>query len=153
MLMNEFNERSPIRLPEYDYSQNGCYFVTVCAKEHQALFRNANNFSELSEYGVYVKMAIQSIPVHYPNVTVDVYVIMPNHIQLILTISNGENCGKSISTIIGQLKRWVSKQSGFSVWQKSFYEHIIRNETDYLETRQYILNNPLRWKLKHGLDE
>lgn len=56
--MNEFNKRSPIRLPEYDYSQNGCYFVTAYTKEHQALFRNANNFDELSKYGLNVKMAI-----------------------------------------------------------------------------------------------
>lgn len=149
--MDELPIRRPVRLGEYDYSQNGCYLVTVCTKDHQAFFRNANNFDELSAHGECVRMAIQSIPAHYQNVTVDEYVIMPNHIHLILTILNGENKGKSISTIIGQMKRWVSKQVGFPIWQKSYYEHIIRNEADYLETRQYILNNPLKWKMKHGL--
>ncbi|MBR2404068.1 MAG: transposase, partial [Clostridia bacterium] len=83
-------------------------------------------------------------------------VIMPEHIHLILKISSDIKDGrmisaptKSIMTVIGQMKRWVSKEIGFSVWQKSYYEHVIRNENDYIEKAQYILNNPLKWELAH----
>ena len=76
---------------------------------------------------------------------------MPDHIHLILIISNDENNGrilsaptKSIMTVIGQMKRWVSKKIGFSVWQKSYFEHIIRDENDYIKTVEYILNNPIK---------
>lgn len=73
---------------------------------------------------------------------------MPDHIHLIIGLSNESDCesAKSISLIIGQMKRWVSKQAGFSLWQKSYYEHIIKNEADYAKTVEYIRNNPLKSK-------
>ncbi len=85
---------------------------------------------------------------------IDEYVIMPNHIHLILIISSEEDDGriisaptKSITTAIGQMKRWASKEAGFSLWQKSYYEHIIRNENDYLEILKYITQNPQKREL------
>lgn len=103
-------------------------------------------------------MAIKAIPRHYPHMKIDEYVIMPDHIHLILVISNDGNSGRMISaptktvmTVIGQMKRWVSKEIDFSVWQKSYYEHIIRDENDYNEKAQYILNNPLKFKSEHNI--
>ncbi len=86
---------------------------------------------------------------------IDEYVIMHDHIHLILKIANDGENGRMISaptktrmTVIGQ-KRWVSKEIGFPIWQKSYYEHIIRDENDYIEKAQYMLNNPLKWELEH----
>ena len=154
--MPEFPIRKKIRLKDFDYSQNGCYFVTVCTKDRQPLFGESVGADiirpNLSEYGKIVDTAINAIVLHYPNIIIGEYVIMPNHIHMILIISDNKN-GRMLSaptkplpTIIGQMKRWVSKEIGFSVWQKSYYEHIIRDEKDYLTKSEYIKNNPYKAK-------
>lgn len=153
--MNEFPKRRQIRLKNYDYSQNGYYFITICTKHGTPSFWEPVGADiirpNLSKYGKIADTAINAISLCYPSVNVDEYVIMPDHIHLILIISNGENNGRIISaptktlmTVIGQMKRWVSKQIGFSIWQKSYYEHIIRDENDYMTKAQYIINNPLK---------
>lgn len=76
---------------------------------------------------------------------VDYYVIMPNHIHLLISINNHSGRMISAPTVIGQLKRYVSKECGFPIWQKGFYDHIIRDEEDYINKAEYIINNPLKW--------
>ena len=107
--------------------------------------------TNLSSYGEIVDDAIKNISNIYSNVYVDKYCIMPNHIHLII-ICSVENNGRilsapTISTIIGQLKRCVTKQIGFSLWQKSFFDHIIRNENEYKKIWSYIHQNPLKWEV------
>lgn len=150
-------KRKQIRIKDYDYSQNGYYFVTICTKDKRRLFGEIVVGADiirpkLSEYGEITETAIKSIPDHYPNVRVDRYVIMPDHIHMILIIMSdkGHSNGRMISaptimTIIGQMKRWVSKRIGFSIWQKSYFEHIIRDERDYISKIKYISNNPVKW--------
>ncbi|MBR3994135.1 MAG: transposase [Clostridia bacterium] len=166
--MKEYCNRKKIRLNGYDYSKNGYYYITVCTKNRQPLFwknivgadiirpnscSKTKYFPELSEYGKIADTAIKEIPLYYSNVRIDEYVIMPDHLHMILEISNDEN-GRMISapttvmTIVGQMKRWVSKKIGSSIWQKSFYEHIIRNDTDYQEIKSYIINNPLYYSFQ-----
>jgi REP element-mobilizing transposase RayT len=81
---------------------------------------------------------------------------MPNHVHLILKIEHDINgriiSAPTISTVVGQMKRKISKLAGFDIWQKSFYDHIIRNENDYQQIWQYIDNNPLKWKLDKYYD-
>ena len=146
-------KRKPNRLKKYDYGKTGAYFITVCAKDRKNLFWNnvgagiARPF-ELSEYGKIVDTAIKNIPIKYNAVSVDKYVIMPNHIHLLLQIHGGENGrampAPTVSTVIQQMKGYVTKQIGFTVWQKLFYDHIIRNENDYREIWEYIENNPIK---------
>ena len=150
-MMSEFPKRKQIRLKDFDYSQNGCYFVTICTKDRKNLFWEPVGADiirpNLSGYGKIVNTAIHAIALHYPNIKIGEYVIMPDHIHMILIISNEENGRiisaptKSLSTVIGQMKRWISKEIGFSVWQKSYYEHVIRNEADYIAKAEYIINN------------
>ncbi len=153
--MNELPKRKPLRLENYDYSQNGYYFITICTKDRQSLFwqfaKADITHPNLSEYGKIADEAINAIPSHYSYAKIDKYVIMPDHIHLMLVISNEENGGRMISpptkpiaTIIGQMKRWVSKKIGFPIWQKSYYEHIIRDDNDYIKKAEYILNNPTK---------
>lgn len=151
-------ERKPNRLAEYDYSQPGAYFVTVCTRDRESLFwtvgadiiRPETPVGELlSEYGKIAERAILAIPEHYSGVTVEQYVVMPNHLHLIVRIS--ETGGRliaapTLSTVIGQMKRYVARQIGRPVWQRSFYDHIIRNEVDYREIWEYIEHNPAKWK-------
>ena len=107
-----------------------------------------NEQPPLSKYGEIVDEAIRQIPNHYENVIVDKYCIMPNHIHGIIMLLPDENgrilSAPTLSVIIGSMKRWVSKQIGFSIWQKSFNDRIIRNENGYLEVCKYIAENPLK---------
>lgn len=82
---------------------------------------------------------------HHNGVYLNHYVIMPNHIHMIIELDNGTTT--SLSTIVGLLKSGISREIGFSVWQRSFHDHIIRNETDYKNIWNYIENNPAKWAM------
>ena len=150
--MKELPVRKPNRLKGYDYSQNGCYFITVSAKDRRELFWSQPVGAciarpPLSDMGEVVRTAIENIPHIYDSITVDKYVIMPNHIHLILLIS--DDLGRAmraptISTVINQLKGHVTKEIGRSIWQKTFHDHIIRDEYEYRLIYQYIDENPAR---------
>jgi REP element-mobilizing transposase RayT len=99
----------------------------------------------LTKYGKVIETAILSISKHYENVVVDKYVIMPNHVHLIIRINNVGGRMISAPTVIGQMKRWVSIKFGKSIWQKGYYDHIIRDDDDYLTKCKYIENNPEKW--------
>lgn len=153
--------RKYTRLGDYNYSQNGCYFITICTKDRQCLFwrtdinsfvgasiARPNSDDELSQMGIIAKEGILNIPKFY-SVSIDDYVIMPNHIHILISINNSGRAmlAPTISHIIQQYKGYVTKKIGFPIWQKLFYDHIVRNEQDYLNIREYILTNPLKWKL------
>lgn len=148
--------RRKIRLTEYDYSQPNAYFITICTKNRKKLFwsdldRNicSNQDIVLSAYGSIVEQVIHDIPHYYPAIHIDHYVIMPDHIHILLSIrtdsSGRPQVATTISTVIQQIKGIVSKRAGFSLWQKGFYDHIIRGEKDYLDIWEYIDNNPVKW--------
>ncbi len=159
-IQNSFPKRKKIRLEGYDYSSNGSYFVTICVKDEKTslwsrvgadIIRPNYEFIEdikfpLSKEGEIVKTAILNIHTYYNNITVDKYCIMPDHIHMILSIHGNENgrmiSAPTISTAVGQMKRWVSKQIGKSVWQKSFFDSIIDSDAVYNEVWEYINNNP-----------
>ena len=159
--MTDFPKRKPIRIQNYDYSSPGAYFITVCTANRAKIFWHTLRADTirpenvpLSSIGKIVEQGILQIPRHYQNVTVDKYCIMPDHIHLIVTI-HADECGRmvsapTVSTAIGSMKRWVSKQAGRPIWQKSFYDHGIRNQHDYNETWEYIENNPLKYSLKNA---
>lgn len=150
-------KRKQIRLPEYDYSRAGCYFITVCSEGRKALFWNAVgadiirlDMPPLSACDMIVKQAILGIPVHYPQVTIHKWVVMPDHIHLLLQINETDGRmisapTRTISTIIGQMKRAASKAAGRPIWQKGFYDHIVRNDRDFLDIWTYIDTNPAKW--------
>ena len=153
----ELPKRKPNRLQHYDYSAPGAYFITICTKNREFLFWDHVGASiarqqtpRLSEWGKIVNQAILDIPAHYPAITVDQYVVMPNHIHILLQI-NTDCHGRpmvapTISHVIQQMKGIVTKQIGVSVWQKLFHDHVIRGEKDYQKIWDYIDNNPARWR-------
>lgn len=178
--LKPFPKRKRNRMDGYDYSLCGAYFVTICLKNRERfLWENvgadnirANDTYELSEYGKIVEEAVKNISTHYPSVIVDEYVIMPDHIHMVIFITesvniqtvgerialpkdyeDGRDLGKSgramraptISTVINQMKGAVTKAIGFPIWQKSFHDHIIRNENDYNAIRKYIYENPAKY--------
>ena len=141
------------RLKDYDYSQNGYYFITICTAEKSKILGDisvgANCVSPKTVYSEIGKLVDENISVLndiYETVRVDKYVIMPNHIHLIVAIQNGRTqFAPTVSRIIKQFKGKITKQVGFCIWQKSFYDHVIRDEKDYLRIWEYIENNPDKW--------
>ena len=102
----------------------------------------------LSPNGEAVEAAIAGVGQQYPNIAVEKYVIMPNHVHLLLRV--GLNCdngkeGPPVQTVIGHLKRSVSLRLGRSIWQKGFYDHLIRDQQDYVHHWNYIEANPVKW--------
>lgn len=159
--MEQYPQRKRNRLEGFDYSTGGAYFITVCTAGKEQIFWNTVGADiirpdnpPLSDIGKIAEQGILQIASKYEGVSVDKYCVMPDHIHLILRIES-EIDGRmvsapTISTVVGSLKRWVSKQVGCSVWQKSFYDHGIRNQQDYDETWKYIENNPLKYKLGYS---
>lgn len=152
-------KRKSMRLQDYDYASNGAYFVTLCIKDRQCILWNVgatcgrpcNDKHHLSDYGLIIDREICKIGMIYGNtVVIDHYVIMPNHIHMIIVLQDGMDgrpkVAPTISRILQQFKGSISKQIGFSIWQKLFHDHIIRNEQDYQKIWEYIDTNPLRWQ-------
>ncbi|MEK7369016.1 MAG: transposase [Planctomycetota bacterium] len=161
--------RRSIRLKGYDYSQAGAYFITICVKDRKYLLGEVvNGEIILSCIGKIVEKCWVEIPKHFPHVQLDQYVIMPNHIHGIIEILG--NCvgvenfqplqrtnryqkviPKSLGSFVRGFKVGVAKwcrqnQYKHFVWQRNYYEHIIRSEDELNSIREYILSNPLQWQ-------
>ena len=142
-----FHERKNPRITGYDYSSENYYFVTICTENKKCIFGKSN---QINEFGRLAGDFIEKITEYYPNVFVDKYVVMPNHVHMILYLSTGNSV--SLSQIIGQYKMVVTKQihkrdKDVTVWQRSFHDHIIRNRQSYEKIWEYIDNNPKKWEL------
>lgn len=107
----------------------------------------------LSQYGHMVDEAINNIPSIYSALDVDCYVIMPDHIHLLLIVRADEYgrpmVAPTMSRLVQQLKGYITKRIGSSIWQKFFVDHVIRNRQDYEEHVKYICENPMKWSLQH----
>ncbi|MFA5804016.1 MAG: transposase [Melioribacteraceae bacterium] len=159
-------ERKRNRLQEYDYSQSGYYFVTLCTDDHKPFFgKIINGEMILNQFGYIIKnnwIRIQSL---HKNIELDEFVIMPNHIHGIIII-NGVGNAKfafptnrtkmTLSKLIQQFKRacTIEIKNKFNyhipLWQHSFYDRIIRNENELYQIRKYILQNPLKWEVENN---
>ena len=98
----------------------------------------------LSEAGTIVENCIREIPQHYPCVRVEQYNVMPNHVHIILQIEEGNMV--PLSKVVGQMKQTVSRALGGGIWQKSYHDHVIRGEKDYMKIWNYVAYNHLKWK-------
>ena len=137
--------RKRIRLQDYDYSEENMYFITICVKDRlQILGKIIEDNIKLTKEGNIVKQNINKIEQIYKNIIIDEYVVMPNHIHILLLINYKNSV--TISQIIKHLKTNITREIKYSIWQKSFYEHIIRNEKEYLKTKEYIKNNVINWR-------
>ena len=163
----ELPKRKHPRLKEYDYGQSGCYFVTVCVKDKKHLLGKVVVGRDtlipptvyLSEIGKVADKYIRNINSVYRNVSVENYVIMPNHIHILLLLyeTPSDNGGirasrPTLFTIIRSFKTMVTKEIGYSIWQDSYFDRIIENENGYLDAWRYIDENPLKWTLNNGDD-
>lgn len=166
------HHRRSIRLPTYDYAQAGAYFVTVCAHQKARVFGEiANDVMRLNAWGEVVREEWLRTAEVRRDVELDAFVVMPNHFHGIIILSGAVGAtrrvaptrshatgpkSKSLGAILAQFKSMVTKRittsrqtSGIPVWQRNYYEHIIRSERELHQIRQYIADNPRKWALDH----
>jgi putative transposase len=158
------NRRS-IRLRGYDYAQNGAYFVTICVAQRLCLLGDITaGVMRCSAIGAVVKSAWNDLPNHMPGLILDAWVVMPNHLHGIVILPNepltqtlgqtnpsGPKSG-SLGAVVGGFKSAVSRQASASnlslvrpLWQRNYYERIVRNDRELDAARKYIESNPARW--------
>jgi REP element-mobilizing transposase RayT len=190
MLRSDSRHRHSIRLQNYDYSQAGAYFVTVCAQDRKCLFGDiANGEMALNDYGLAVQDEWMKTAEIRSEIQLGEFVVMPNHFHGILIVGDAPRRGTacralvddevrhegmvrqegtarrapterfgqpipgSLPTIVRAFKSAVTKHineirrsPGAAIWQRNYYEHVIRNEADYRQIAEYIANNPRRWE-------
>ncbi|MCF7873319.1 MAG: transposase [Candidatus Omnitrophica bacterium] len=161
-------KRRSIRLKEYDYAQQGAYFVTICVNNRKCLFGDVfNGEMILNERGRIVQQEWHKTGKIRKNIELDEFVIMPNHLHGIINIVGahcnvplhdrieqfGRSTSNSIPTIVKLFKSTTTKQiniirntAGIRLWQRNYYEHVIRNEFELNCIREYIATNPANWK-------
>jgi REP element-mobilizing transposase RayT len=156
-------ERKRNRLKNYNYSQEGYYFVTICTKDKEEWFGKVEDGKMvLNTYGEVAKSCWFDLPKHYLNCSLDSIVIVPNHVHGIIVVHGERIVGNGfkpfpthdLSEIIRGFKTFSSRRINEEMkgndkfqWQKSFYDHVIRNDRSLDNLRQYIINNPVKWEL------
>ncbi len=172
-------KRKNIRLKNYDYSKEGYYYITICIKDRKEILSkigsyNAKSMSDnvgvgvpddpkkihikLTTYGEIIEKQIKEINNIYKDIKIENYIIMPNHVHMIIELARQENgssrtptpTNAKIPIIVSTLKRLTNKEIENKIWQRNYYEHIIRNEKEYYEIIKYMKNNPIRWIEKEG---
>ncbi len=165
------HQRRSIRLKGYDYSQPGAYFVTICTQNREPVLGEiVEGEMILNEYGQVVARCWMWLAKQYPHVELDEWVVMPNHAHCIVILSGrgGSRKGgsssrkggsrtaptKPLGRLVGAFKTVSTKRinqirntPGAPVWQRNYYEHIIRDEDELNLIRQYILDNPVQWEM------
>ena len=153
----DIHHRRSIRLKDYDYSQSGGYFVTVCTEGRSCLLGDVSDGAvQLSGAGLMVEAIWREMPAHYAGVLLDAYVVMPNHIHGIVVLTDvdhalglGDILHRFKSLTTARYRRCVLdlgwKPFCGRLWQRNYYEHIIRDEHDLEDIREYIETNSGRW--------
>lgn len=149
---NKYFTRINSRLKDYDYTTEGYYFITICTKDKIHYFGEISNEEmKFNNAGKLAYDCIEKIEEIYKEIKINKFVVMPNHIHMIVIIDKETSI--SIPRVIKQYKEYITKQIGESIWQKSYYDHIIRNEKDYLRIWEYIDKNILKWSLDKYYNE
>ncbi|MBL1351727.1 MAG: transposase [Zetaproteobacteria bacterium] len=150
-------QRKSIRLKDYDYSQAGLYFMTICTQNRLHLFGEiVNDNMVFNDAGNMIEKLWREIPNHFKNTRLHEYIIMPNHIHGIIEISS--TC-KTIGNIVGAFKSLTTNEyikmvkqnilPSFDkrIWQHNYWEHIIRDEHEHTHIAQYMMDNPQTWAM------
>ena len=156
----ELKKRKPTRLKEFDYSTPRGYFITICVENRRKILSTivgeglAPPVIQLTEYGKIVEEQLLLLEAQFSNLQIDSYVIMPNHIHMILVLlenTGGASPSPTISDIVCAFKSKSTracKMTGYGkkLFQRSYHDHIIRNKEDYEEISKYIYQNPINWE-------
>ena len=141
-----FYSRKPTRIPGYDYKNNGYYFITICTSNKNCLFGTTK---KLNEWGKIAEQDLLEIPQHFSAVQMDAYIVMPNHVHMILKVEQENTV--SVNHMIGLYKSGVSRKIRKNtpdavIWQRSYYDHVIRNQAEYEKIWEYVTYNRQKWE-------
>ena len=151
------------RLGCFDYSESGAYFITICTQDRKKILSKITVTEglqvscELLRHGIVADKWIRSMNGFYEHISVDNYVIMPDHIHLLIVLHGQagmpappkeERRNAEISKFVGSFKRFTGREYGEAIWQRSYYDHVIRNQEDYNEVWNYIADNPRKWAVQ-----
>lgn len=167
----KIHHRRSIRLKGYDYSQAGSYFITICCQNMLCRFGKITGQMQLNEYGQIAYNEWLKLPERFPNIELDVFQIMPNHMHGIIVLKNvgtvgagaspaptgtTGTSGTTVGNIVGAYKSLVANgcleiyksknEMMGKLWQRNYYENVIRDKQAYLHISNYIINNPAKWK-------
>ena len=157
----ELPKRKNTRLRGYDYNTPGCYFITICTKDKQKILCEIVGTGVLdgpdtafSAYGRTVCERLEFMSTFYEDIRIEKYAVMPNHVHMLIRLpeKSGGPSGRPVPTdsriacFVGAFKRFTNRECGRDLWQSRSYDHIVRDEADYLKIWEYIENNPVRWK-------
>jgi len=141
----EMCRRKMIRLKDFDYSANGLYYITICSKDRAEIFCKIEGGEViLSEIGEMVKKIWDEISAVEKGVETLDFCVMPNHIHGVLYFDRAD---APLGMVVRKFKARVSQLAGHPVWQRNYYEHVIRDEKDYQRIAEYIWENPLNWEI------
>lgn len=148
------HQRRRLRLPSYDYSRQGAYFLTICVAEREPILGHVKAGAVvLSPAGEAVLAAWQTLPSRIRGMSIDEFVVMPDHVHGILWLTEAGSV--SLPRVVRAFKSIAAIQvnavlggPGSRVWQRSYYERVIRNERELNAARRYIENNPLAWSIR-----
>ncbi len=183
----ELPQRKHTRLQDFDYSTTGAYFITICTHNRRCVLSKIFGAPQIEHtegrgespqpvgvdvhgdpyivqllpYGEIADKYINQLDEFYDHISVDQYVIMPNHIHILLQVmSKGTDANKggsprtstpmtrqtsAVSHFVSTIKRFCNKEYGENIWQRGFYDHVIRDREDYEKRVKYIDENPMRW--------
>ena len=155
-MKRNLQNRKNLRIPQYNYSTEGLYFITICVKDRKCILSEIENNNDMPSlkllpYGEITEKYLNSINMVYDDLKIKEHIIMPNHIHFICEIKDGSSrtptpTNAKIPAFVSTLKRLVNKECNDKIWQRNYYEHIIRNERECLEIVNYIQNNPYKWE-------
>lgn len=150
------------RLQNWNYASDGWYYITICTKGHKnSLGEIENGTMQLNEYGRIAEQCWFDLPNHYPNLILDEFVVMPDHLHGIMIIDNKRKPDatanqhgifefvRAFKTFSTRRMNELDNTAGKSRWQTRFHDHIIHNEQELHRIREYILNNPIEWENNH----
>lgn len=148
--------RKSNRFKNYSYSSQSAYFITVCTLERKCILSQIVGGGVLdtpevilSEYGEIAEFQIRTMNKVYDDINIESYIIMPNHIHLLVSVKGSSETPTPTNAVIphfvSTFKRFCNKKIGYNIWQRSYFDHIIRDERDYINHLQYIDNNAAKW--------
>lgn len=160
MMEEKLPKRKATRLPNYDYGSVGAYFITICTEERRPILSKivgeGSPLPQLTRCGEITEKWIQKISETYEQMNVDYYVIMPNHIHLLISILNEEGRGNPSPTTVVDAIAWlkyeitkeinIKRENKEKIFQRSFHDHVIRDRADYDKIAKYIDKNPVTWQ-------
>ena len=167
--MGEFTKRKTPRLKDFDYSSINAYFITICTQNKKCILSQIVGTGvldcpkiELTRFGAIAEKYLNQLNDFYDHLSVETFVIMPNHVHILLLIKESKNidngqsgtpvptnlkrANSTLSQFISTFKRFCNKEYGYNIWQARAHDHIIRNQKDFDEHFNYILENPIRWE-------